>query len=47
LLLGARASIEAAPKVAELMARELGADEAWKRESVANFENVAQGYVLK
>ncbi len=47
LLLGARASIEAAPKVAELIARELGADEAWKRTSVANFEAVAQGYVLK
>jgi glycerol-3-phosphate dehydrogenase len=47
LLLGARASIEAAPKVAELMTHELGADEAWKRESVANFETVAQGYVLK
>jgi glycerol-3-phosphate dehydrogenase len=47
LLLGARASIEAAPKVAELMAHELGADETWKRASVANFETVAQGYVLK
>ena len=47
LLLGARASIEAAPKVAELMAHEMGADEAWKRESVANFETVAQNYVLK
>jgi glycerol-3-phosphate dehydrogenase len=47
LLLGARASIEAAPKVAELMAHELGADDTWKRESVAKFETVAQGYVLK
>jgi glycerol-3-phosphate dehydrogenase len=46
LLLGARASIEAAPKVAELMARELGADEKWKSDSVAKFEAVAQGYVL-
>jgi glycerol-3-phosphate dehydrogenase len=46
LLLGARASIESAPKVAELIARELGADETWKRTSVANFEAVAQGYVL-
>jgi glycerol-3-phosphate dehydrogenase len=46
LLLGARASIEAAPKVAQLMGRELGADEAWQRESAANFVNVAQGYVL-
>jgi glycerol-3-phosphate dehydrogenase len=46
LLLGARASIEAAPKVAELMAHELGADEAWQRESAAKFETVAQSYVL-
>jgi len=46
LLLGARASIEAAPKVAQLMGRELGADEAWQRESAANFANMAQGYVL-
>jgi glycerol-3-phosphate dehydrogenase len=46
LLLGARASIEAAPKVAELMARELGADEKWKSDSVAKFEAVAQGYVV-
>jgi hypothetical protein len=29
-----------------LMARELGADEAWKNASVASFETVAQGYVL-
>ena len=46
LLLGARASIEAAPKVAELMGRELGADETWQRESAAKFVDVAQGYVL-
>src|SRR3984957_13372712 len=46
LLLGARASIEAASKVAELMSRELGADEKWKSDSVAKFEAVAQGYVL-
>ncbi len=46
LLLGARASIEAASKVAELMARELGADEKWESDSVAKFEAVAQGYVL-
>src|ERR1700676_3872854 len=40
LLLGARASIEAASKVAELRARELGADEKWKSDSVAKFEAV-------
>ena len=46
LLLGARASIEAAQKV-QLMARELGTDDAWKRESITNFQALAQGYVLK
>ena len=47
LLLGARASIEAAPRVAELMARELGTDGAWKRKAEKDFAKVAQGYVLK
>jgi hypothetical protein len=47
LLLGARASIEAAPRVAELMARELDTDEAWRKKAVEDYEKVAQGYVLK
>ena len=47
LLLGARASIEAAPRVAELMARELGTDEVWRKKAVDEYEKVAQGYVLK
>jgi glycerol-3-phosphate dehydrogenase len=47
LLLGARASIEAAPRVAELMARELGAGEAWRKKAVEDYVKVAQGYVLK
>ncbi len=46
LLLGARASVEAAPVVADLMARELGRDEAWKRQAVADYQAVAQGYIL-
>jgi len=46
LLLGARASIEAAPRVAELMARELKRDGNWQKQSVQNFNQVAQGYVL-
>ena len=40
------ASIAAAPRVAELMARELGKDESWKRKTVEDFLKVAQGYVL-
>jgi glycerol-3-phosphate dehydrogenase len=47
LLLGARASIEAAPRVADLMARELGVDEAWRQKAVEDYGKVAQGYVLK
>jgi glycerol-3-phosphate dehydrogenase len=45
LLLGARASIEAAPRVAELMARELKRDGDWQKQSVQNFKEVAQGYL--
>jgi glycerol-3-phosphate dehydrogenase len=46
LLLGARASVEAAPVVAELIARELGKDEAWKARAVADYKAVARGYIL-
>ena len=46
LLLGARASIEAAPIVADLLARELGRDESWQAKAVADYQAVAQGYVL-
>ncbi len=45
LLLGARASIEAAPRVAELMARELRRDGDWQKQTVRNFQQVAQGYL--
>jgi glycerol-3-phosphate dehydrogenase len=45
LLLGARASIEAAPRVAELMARELGRDGSWQKKTVRDFTEVAQGYL--
>ena len=45
LLLGARASIEAAPRVAELMARELKRDGDWQKQTVRNFKQVAKGYV--
>ena len=46
LLLGARVSIEAAPKVAELMARELKRDGDWQKQTVRNFKQLAQGYLL-
>jgi glycerol-3-phosphate dehydrogenase len=46
ILLDARASIEMAPKVAALMASELGHDEAWQNEQVEAYEEVARGYLV-
>jgi glycerol-3-phosphate dehydrogenase len=46
LLLGARASIEAAPRVAELMARELKRDGYWQKQNVRDYTEVAQRYIL-
>ncbi len=45
LLLGARASIEAAPRAAALMAAELKRDSAWEKEAVGNYERLARGYL--
>lgn len=47
LLLNARASIEAAPAVARILARVLGRDEAWETAQVREFTTLAEGYVLK
>lgn len=46
LLLNARASIEAAPRVARLLAQELGRDDAWVAAQVAAYAAVARGYVF-
>jgi glycerol-3-phosphate dehydrogenase len=45
LFLDARAAIEAAPAVAELLARELNRSEAWMAKDLAEFLAVAKGYV--
>jgi glycerol-3-phosphate dehydrogenase len=45
LFLDARASIEAAPLAARLLAGELGQDELWQRKQVAAFDAVAEKYV--
>ena len=45
LLLDARASIEAAPRVAEILAEELGHDDAWRRDQEARFAELARGYL--
>src|SRR5437867_12520031 len=46
LLLDARASIDAAPMVAELLAAELGRDAAWQQAQVRDYSALAQGYLL-
>jgi glycerol-3-phosphate dehydrogenase len=44
LLLDAKASIAAAPRVAEIMARELKRDQRWRDSQVAAFTDLARGY---
>jgi len=44
LFLDANAALQAAPKVAEMMARELGKDEAWIAEQLAAFDALTAGY---
>lgn len=46
LLLGAKASIEAAPVVAALLARELGHDEKWQQQQISDYTKLAKGYCL-
>jgi glycerol-3-phosphate dehydrogenase len=46
LFLNAKAAIAAAPRVAEVMARELGRDAAWRDEQVREFQSVARGYCM-
>jgi len=46
LFLNARAAIEMAPRVAFLMARELGRDTFWEASQVQAFNQTARGFVL-
>jgi glycerol-3-phosphate dehydrogenase len=47
LFLDARASLEAAPGVAALLAGELGHDEAWQAGELARFKTLTEGYQVK
>lgn len=47
LFLDAKAAIEIAPLVADLLALELKKDDAWKKQQIEDFRNIAQIYVLK
>lgn len=46
LFLDAAAALKAAPRVASLLAAELGRDEAWEREQLAQFTKLAKQYLL-
>jgi glycerol-3-phosphate dehydrogenase len=46
LFLNAAAAVEMAPRVADLMAAELGRDAAWKTRQLEDFAQVAQNYCL-
>lgn len=45
LLLNARAAREAAPKVASLMAKELGNDSKWEYEQIESFRRISKNYL--
>jgi glycerol-3-phosphate dehydrogenase len=47
LLLGAEASIAVAPRVARLMAQELGYDQQWEQRAVEEYQAVARNYILR
>ena len=46
LLLDARASVEAAPNVAAILADELGRDKDWAADEVAAYTTLAAGYMM-
>ena len=46
LLLNAAASVEVAPKVAEIMAKELDKDQAWIDDQVAQYKTLAANYMI-
>jgi glycerol-3-phosphate dehydrogenase len=45
LFLDARSAIEAAPGVADILAKELGRSDSWKVRDLENFQEIAKGYV--
>ena len=47
LFLDARAAKEAAPKVAEILAKELGRNKDWEKAQVEDFIKLADGYILE
>jgi len=47
LFLDARLSMELAPKIAEIMAREFGFDSAWVNNQISEYNNLAKRYLIK
>lgn len=47
LFLDARAALEAAPRVADLLAKELNRSEEWKARDLQSFTTIANGYIYK
>ena len=47
LILDARAAIEAAPDVAEMLAERLGKDNSWVNDQIEHFTKLAEGYLPK
>lgn len=47
LFLDSRSAIRMAPRVAAILAKELGKDEAWQAGQIKAFNQVADGYVIK
>ncbi|MCH6198109.1 glycerol-3-phosphate dehydrogenase/oxidase [Aquiflexum sp. LQ15W] len=47
LLLDARVAMEMAPKVAEIMAKELGMDQNWIEDELKEFKKTANKYIIK
>ncbi|MFU8860491.1 MAG: glycerol-3-phosphate dehydrogenase/oxidase [Cyclonatronaceae bacterium] len=47
LLLDAKASVEMAPEVARLMAKETGYDAKWQKQQVEEYTELAKGYILE
>jgi glycerol-3-phosphate dehydrogenase len=45
LFIDARAAFDMAPSVAALLAKELGRDEAWQKEQLCSFRELASGYL--
>ncbi|MCP4756540.1 MAG: FAD-dependent oxidoreductase, partial [Proteobacteria bacterium] len=46
LLLDAKASMEAAPKVADVMAKQLGKNRSWKKSQVEKYRKLAEKYLI-